>query len=70
MPRLFKNLRHQLYSAQFLADAGNSVVIFIKYRHDHDFIDHIPHVNQSLEFHDLPPDPCQLLLQNFPIGKL
>ena len=60
-----KHLPDQAHPALFPADAGHGVVISVKLRHDHHFVDHIPHVDHAPVGADLPVNPVQLPAQNF-----
>ncbi|MPN24889.1 hypothetical protein SDC9_172294 [bioreactor metagenome] len=50
----------QLHLPQLPAQAGDGVIVAVKYRHDHHFVDHIPHVDQAFERFRFPADAGQL----------
>ena len=63
-------LLHQPDTALFPADTRNGIIVFIEYRHDDHFIDHVPEINDSLICRHFPVDALQLAMHDLLIGIL
>src|ERR1044072_4230686 len=55
----------QVDAPHFLAEARETVVIFVEDGHDDGFVDHIPHIDQPSEIRYIPLDARSLRLQDF-----
>ena len=59
-----KDFLHQADAAIALADAGDGVVIAVKFGHDDHFVDHVPDVDHPGEGGDIPVDALELLVED------
>ena len=62
LPCLDKYLLYKLDASEMLTQSYNRVLRLIKYRHDHDFVYHVPDFNQSGKISHIALDARQLLL--------
>ena len=65
-----KHTPHQFHAAQLLADTRDGIIVFVKDRHDDDFVNDVPHIDHALKKAHVAADTGKLTAQDFFVGIL